>query len=210
MGIFSKSLGFCRYFVQGELPEDLLPWAESRLQKYLFLDIDDTLEEQSAGWVGLGNLLETDFQSGCAHRGEYLAFSLRIDTRRVPAALFHKHYLLAESAQKQRYQSGRLSRDQKAGLKEAVRQELLRRQMPCPNLYDVVWSPVRGRLWLFATSPKVREVFETLFRETFALELYLLFPYTLAQSLAESKAEWHGLENLRPGHIAPALPEAHG
>ncbi|MBW1916498.1 MAG: recombination-associated protein RdgC [Deltaproteobacteria bacterium] len=197
MGISSKSLSFCRYMVRGEVPEDFLPWVDNCLQKYQFLDIDDSAQEKSVGWVELGNLLETDFQQGGTHKGEYLAFSLRIDTRKVPPALFRKHYLLAESTQT-RQRSRALSRTQKAELKETVMQELLRRQMPQPHLYDVVWSPAQGRLWLFSTSPKVREVFETLFRDTFELDLYLLFPYTLAQSLIKMESQWQALESLSP------------
>ncbi|RLA90331.1 MAG: hypothetical protein DRG58_02390 [Deltaproteobacteria bacterium] len=202
MGILSKSVSFCRYIVQGELPGDFLSWVDARLQKYLFMDIDDTAQEKSVGWVALGNLLETDFQQGVAHQGEYLTFSLRIDTRKVPAALFRKHYLLAEAAQL-RQKNRVMGRALKAALKETVMQELLRRQMPQPQLYDVVWRPTPGRLWLFSTSPKVREVFETLFRETFELDLYLLFPYTLAQSQLTSESAFDALELLSPSLGTP-------
>lgn len=203
MGILSKSVSFCRYMVQGELPGDFLSWVDNCLKKNSFLDIDDSSQEKSIGWVELDNLLENDFHQGSAHKGEYLTFSLRIDTRKVPAALFRKHYLLAESIQT-RQKTRTLSRAQKAELKETVMQELLRRQMPQPHLYDVVWSPAQGRLWLFSTSPKVREVFETLFRDTFELDLYLLFPYTLGQSLLKIESQWQALESLIPSLEAQA------
>ena len=210
MGVFSKSVSFCRYFVRGEKPAELLAWVEERLRKYPFLDIDDTPEEMSIGWVELGNLLATDFQQSGPHKGEYIVFSLRLDTRQVPPALFRKHYLLAESVKTRQQKSRRLSRDQKAELKETVMQNLLRRQMPQPKLFDVVWNPFRERLWLFTTSPKVREIFEARFRETFELDLYLLFPHTLAMSLANTEVEKNALEMLNPTPIPLAVPEVQG
>jgi hypothetical protein len=82
-------------------------------------------------------------------------------------------------------------------LKKTVMADLLRRQMPQPALFDIVWHPGQQRLWLFATSPKVRETFETLFRETFELDIYLLFPYTLAQDVLDAAAQ-DRLETVEP------------
>ncbi|MGQ9922137.1 MAG: recombination-associated protein RdgC [Desulfobacca sp.] len=201
MGIYAKSLSFTRYFVRGETPTDFYSWVDERLQAFLFREIDDTTDEKAWGWVELDNLLQTSFGSGEAHKGEYLAFSLRLDTRKVPAAVFRKHYLLAERALLQEQKFRRLSRNQKVELKKTVLQDLLRRQLPQPGLYDVVWHPGRQRLWLFATSPKVREIFETLFRETFEMDLYLLFPYTLAQDNLDAAA-LDKLELLEPAVFA--------
>ena len=188
MGIFAKSLTFTRYFVRGETPADFYSWVDERLEAFRFRDIDDTTDEKAWGWVELDNLLQTSFGGGLSHRGEYVAFSLRIDTRKVPAALVRKHFLLAERDLLEQQQFRRLSRHQKVELKKTVLQDLLRRQMPQPGLFDVVWHPGRQRLWLFATSPKVREIFETLFRETFEMDLFLLFPYTLAQEQLDPAA----------------------
>jgi hypothetical protein len=197
MGIYAKSLSCTRYFVRGETPSDFLTWVDERFQAYLFREIDDTTDEKSWGWVELDNLLQTSFDGGLAHKGEYLAFSLRIDTRKVPTALFRKHYLLAELTVRQQQNFRRLSRQQKLELKKTVMQELLRRQMPQPTLFDVVWHPSQQRLWLFATSPKVREIFETLFRDTFELDIFLLFPYTLAQAVLDPAAQ-DRLETVEP------------
>lgn len=197
MGIYAKSLSCTRYFVRGEAPPDFLTWADERMQSFLFRDIDDTTDEKAWGWVELDNLLQTSFDGGRAHKGEYLAFSLRIDTRKVPAAVFRKHFLLAEQTVRQQQKFRRLSRQQKLELKKTVMADLLRRQMPQPALFDLVWHPTQQRLWLFATSPKVREIFETLFRETFEMDIYLLFPYTLAQDVLEPAAQ-DRLETVEP------------
>jgi DNA recombination-dependent growth factor C len=201
MGIYAKSLSCTRYFVRGETPSDFLTWVDERFQAYLFREIDDTTDEKSWGWVELDNLLQISFDGGQAHKGEYLAFSLRIDTRKVPTALFRKHYLLAELTVRQQQNFRRLSRQQKLELKKTVMQELLRRQMPQPTLFDVVWHPSQQRLWLFATSPKVREIFETLFRDTFELDIFLLFPYTLAQAVLDPAAQ-DRLETVEPAVLS--------
>jgi len=44
----------------------------------------------------------------------------------------------------------------------------------------------------------VREIFETLFRETFEMDIYLLFPYTLAQDVLASEAAMERLEMVEP------------
>ena len=201
MGIYAKSLSCTRYFVRGETPSDFLTWVDERLQFNLFREIDDTNDEKAVGWVELDNLLQTSFEGGQAHKGEYLAFSLRIDTRKVPAAIFRKHYLLAEQTVRQQQKFRRLSRQQRLELKKTVMQDLLRRQMPQPALFDIVWHPSQQRLWLFATSPKVRETFETLFRETFELDIFLLFPYTLAQDVLDPALQ-DRLEMVEPTSFA--------
>ncbi len=201
MGIFSKSLSFTRYFVRGEVPADFYSWVDERLQAFQFREIDETVDEKAWGWVALDNLLQTSCEGGQAHKGEYLAFSLRVDTRKVPAGVFRKHYLLAERAVLEQQKFRRLSRTQKVELKKTVLQDLLRRQMPQPGLFDVVWHPGHQRLWLFATSPKIREIFETLFRETFEMDLFLLFPYTLAQDLLDPALQ-DKLELLEPAVLA--------
>ena len=201
MGIYAKSLSCTRYFVRGETAPDFLTWVDERLQAFLFREIDDTTDEKAWGWVELDNLLQTSFEGGQAHKGEYLAFSLRVDTRKVPAAVFRKHYLLAEQTVRQQQKFRRLSRQQKLELKKTVTADLLRRQMPQPALFDIVWHPSQQRLWLFATSPKVREIFETLFRETFELDIYLLFPYTLAQDVLDPALQ-DRLEMVEPTSFA--------
>ena len=197
MGIYAKTLSCTRYFVRGEMPPDFLTWVDERLQFNLFREIDDTNDEKAVGWVELDNLLQTSFEGGPAHKGEYLAFSLRIDTRKVPAAVFRKQFLLAEQTVRQQQKFRRLSRHQKLELKKTVMTDLLRRQMPQPALFDIVWHPSQQRLWLFATSPKVRETFETLFRETFEMDIFLLFPYTLAQDVLDPAAQ-DRLEMVEP------------
>jgi len=206
MGILAKSLSYCRYFVRGELPADFSSWVTERLQRFQFQEIDDEQGEKSSGWVQLNNLLQADFSDGLAIKGEYVAFSLRIDTRRVPPALLRKHYLLAERQVRQQQRFRPLSRTQQQELKRAVARDLLARQLPQPSLYDVVWQPASRRLWLFATSPKVREIFETLFRETFELDLFLLFPYTLAQDLLPQEASLERLELIDPTIFITSLP----
>lgn len=202
MGVYAKSVSFSRYFVRGDLPKDFNAWVLERLERFQFQEIDDSDADRAYGWVELDSLLPPDFQRGLAQKGAYVAFSLRIDSRKVPPALLRKHYLLAEQRLRQQ-QPRPLSRQQRQELRKTVARELLARQLPQPSLYDVVWQPTARRLWLFATSPKVREVFESLFRETFELDLFLLFPYTLAQDLLPSEALRDRLELLAPALLVP-------
>jgi len=155
-----------------------------RLKRFAFVDIDQSAEERSFGWVCFDDLLDAEWKTSSPEKGEYLVFSLRLDTRRVSPAMFKKHWLLAlKQKVAELPEQGRkyLTRDQKAELREHVRQRLLARSLLIPAVFDVVWSVRDNRVYLATTNAKIRTLFEDMFARTFELALEPLTPVVLAQ-----------------------------
>ncbi len=194
MGFLSASTGLTKYRLPDEVGDDVLSEVTRRLKSFAFVDIDQSMEERSFGWVCFDDLLDSDWSTAVPEKGPYLAFSLRLDTRRIPPAVFKKHWMIAlRERQTLMAEEGRkfLTKDQKTELREQVRQKLLMRSLPIPAVFDVVWSVRENRVYLATTNSKIRTLFEDLFARTFEAELEPLTPVTLGLELLGSGAEGH-------------------
>ncbi|MCF8039696.1 MAG: recombination-associated protein RdgC [Desulfohalobiaceae bacterium] len=187
MGFLSASASFVRYRIIDEVPKGIWPRVTDLLQEQCFQDIDQSSEERSFGWVSIDNMLDSNWSEAPVNKGEYLAFALRVDTRRIPPAVFKKHYQIAleESMAKAREQGKKfIGRDQKKELKEQVRLRLMTRTLPVPAVFDVVWNSRTNRVYFASTQAKMRSLFEDHFTQTFKLHLEPLTPFYLALDLA--------------------------
>ncbi|WP_084185211.1 recombination-associated protein RdgC [Desulfonatronum thiodismutans] len=192
MGFLSASTGLTRYRLPDEVGDEVLSNVQLRLKRFAFVDIDQSMEERSFGWVCFDDLLDAEWVTAGPEKGPYLAFSLRLDTRRVPPAVFKKHFMIAlRERMAQLAGEGKkfLSKDQKTELRDQVRQRLLMRSLPIPAVFDVVWSVRDNRVYLATTNTKVRTLFEELFAKTFEVELEALTPVVLGLELLGEAAE---------------------
>lgn len=186
MGFISASMSFTRYRIEGEVPETLWPEIPDRLKRYAFQDIDHTADERSFGWVSIDDMLDPAWRSAPPEKGEFLTFALRLDTRRISAAVMKKHYTLALNDEQERAEKdGRkyVSRDRKRELKEQTRLKLMARSLPIPAVFDVIWSISSGTVYLASIQPKLRALFEDQFTLSFDLHLAPLTPYSLAADM---------------------------
>ena len=89
MGIMSNTVSIYQYQVQGDPPAgDLAAWVGRQLHQRRFEPIDEVPDETSVGWVRQDDATNADFTDERAFRHDhFLAFSLRRDQRKVPAAL---------------------------------------------------------------------------------------------------------------------------
>ena len=71
-------------------------------------------------------------------------------------------------------------------IKEQVRQELVKRSLPSPTLFDVCWNTATNSILFFSTSAAANEEFMGWFFRAFGLELGRLLPYDLAGAAAEN------------------------
>ncbi len=185
MGILSNSLSLCPYTVEGDLTEnDLFQWAGERLTKNAFRPIDHTTDELSVGWVHADDFRLTDFGTPDAFwRDNFLAFSLRRDQRRVPAALLKSHLKKAEDdflAANPGFH--RVPKAKREELRDAVHGSLLARALPAPTVVDVVWDTRNRLLWLTTLGTKMTELFEGLFKQTFdGFRLVPVHPFARAR-----------------------------
>ena len=186
MGFLNATSSFTRFSIVDPVPENLWSEIPDLLKKGAILDIDELPEMQAYGWTCFDDYLDTQWVSAPPHKGEFLAFSLRIDTRRIPAGVIRKHVAiaikkeaLANQAQGKKY----VSRERKKEIKEQVTLRLRQRFLPVPAEINVVWNTQKGEVWLASVQNKVIELFMQLFQDTFSLHLQQLTPSALAVHL---------------------------
>jgi DNA recombination-dependent growth factor C len=163
-----------------------------RLARNAFLDIEDGPEERGLGWVEFFNHLGPDFNPAAYRFGGLLAFTLRLDARRLPPPILRRYCAIREAryiAQTGRRPNSLVRRE----LREAVRSELLLRALVNTELMETAWLHQENEIWLAAAGEKRRELFEELWGRTFGLALRMeALPLTF------------GLENLA-GRLKKAL-----
>ncbi len=204
MGLLAASGGFTRYRIVGEISDQILREAPDRLKKFAFADIDHSADERSFGWVALEDYLDTAWRGAPPEKGHYLAFSLRLDTRRVSPAVFKKHLRLALDAEKEVMKdTGKafLSKDRKKEIAERVKLSLMARALPIPAVFEAVWNTLDHVIWLCSTNGKVQTLFEDLFTMTFDLHLEPQTPAYLAERIVGADRSL-AIEQLEPSHFA--------
>lgn len=198
MGLMGNSIGFVRFTVEGELtcsPEELL----DRARQHCFTDIDDDFAELSSGWVSVGNLLDNGLVAGPVLVGDCLTLSLRIDQRKVSTAVLKKMCMKEEARIRAERQVPKLSRDQRLEIKENMRLQLVKKAVPTPAIYDLVWNLADGVVYFFSTSAKVAAFLEDIFKACFGLYLQQQIPYTTGGR----RLDVVGFERL--GEMQPAM-----
>ena len=195
MGFIKSSCSFTRYTVTEEVPASLWGEVMDRLRKHAFREIDDTSDERSWGWVSFDDMLDAQWRDAPPQKGAYIAFSLRLDTRRIPPAVLKKYVALAlreEEARNREAGKKYVSRERKKELREHVQARLMQRCLPIPAVFEVVWNMADGTVFFASVQPKMLELFEEYFSKTFELDMERLTPYGLAAKLLGEE----GLEKL--------------
>ena len=204
MGLLAASGGFTRYRIVGDVQDQILREVPDRLKRFAFIDIDQTADERSFGWVAFEDYLDTEWRGAPPEKGHYLAFSLRLDTRRVSPAVLKKYLRLAVDQEKEHMKdTGKafISKDRKKELAERVKLSLMSRALPIPAVFEVVWNTLDHVVWLCSTNGKVQELFEDHFTMTFELHLEPQTPAFLAERILGVERGL-ALEQLEPSHFA--------
>jgi DNA recombination-dependent growth factor C len=186
MGLYTGSASYVRYRLVEDPPERIKEFALEKLKQFSFREIEaGTLNEKSSGWVSAENMASTFFDDLHFSKEPYLAFSLRIDVRRVPGLAMKAAMLREEIKYKKSTGLEVIRKKDKDVLKDQVRQDLVRKSLPVPTLFDVCWNTMTGEVLFFSTSAAANEEFAVWFLRTFALKLARLLPYDLAGAAAE-------------------------
>jgi hypothetical protein len=185
MGILFNTISICQLRVAGDRPDkDFYEWVSDRLAQNSFKSIDNTTDEISSGWVHLDDSSKNSFAYPRAFwRDHYVAFTLRRDQRRLPSVLFRAHLKNAESEFLAAHPGmRRVPKQKREELSEAVRSALYAKTLPVPSTYDAVWDTRSGLVTFTSLSPKVMELFENHFKNTFdGLRLLMLHPFSRAE-----------------------------
>jgi hypothetical protein len=177
MGILKGTLSFSRYHITGGKPENLTAWIDEQLKKYSFQDRFLAAEEKTMGWTGLENLLDTDFAYARYSWADYLMFALRIDKKTIPPTLLKIKTLEAEKKLLQQTGKKKLYREQKEGVKEGIRLELLEKMPPVPSFYEICWSFSKHSLIFTSLSDKIGQDLQDFFKRSFQLTLIPFVPW---------------------------------
>ena len=183
MGFCNASCSFTRFRIIDPIPSELWTQIPDKLRQFAFRDIDDLPEMQAYGWVCFEDMLDSEWRTAPPHKGAYLLFSLRLDTRRIPAAVIKKHLTLALKAEKEKMQEQR-----KKELKEQVLLRLRQRFLPIPAEFNVIWATDRNEVWFASTQGKMIDLFMEAFLNSFELHLEQITPYSLAETMLDEAA----------------------
>jgi recombination associated protein RdgC len=199
------SLTYARFFVEGDLPDDL----HTRLLKAFRHNLMKPLvpEEEAierSGWCRIGEPMELDLGHEDVFYNDYVNLGFRTDRWVIPGPLLRTRMREAEAAYLQKKGRERLTRKEKAEMKELVTKRLRREMDPRTKAVDVSWSLDEGIVRFFSPSPKAGALLEELFARTFASALKLVpeAPYTLAARLGLSKAQTVTWDAMEPTSLA--------
>jgi hypothetical protein len=205
MGFADATCTFTRYRVLEQPSAELWAQVSVLLKRYAFQDIDALPgEERSFGWTSFEDMLDTEWTAAPPEKSAYLAFALRLETRRIPPAVLKKHQALALREEK-RLMAGHgkqfISRERKSELKEQVQLRLMRHFLPIPAVFDVIWATDSDLVYFASVQRKILDMFEEYFTKCFEVPLEQLTPYGLA-AMSLTEHELKLLDTLEPTHFA--------
>ncbi|MCP4717085.1 MAG: recombination-associated protein RdgC [Deltaproteobacteria bacterium] len=182
MGLYSGAASYLRYQLAERAPDNIKELVLERIKANAFKEIDPgTLTDKTMGWVSAENMASIFFDDLHFQKEPYLVFSLRIDTRKVPAITMKAARLREEIKYKEDTGQERLSKKDKSMLKDEVWQSLLRKCLPTPVVYEVCWNLTSNIICFFSTSKTAQDEFVTFFYRSFDIKLIPLVPYDLAE-----------------------------
>ena len=190
MGLISGSGSFSRYQVKGKPADDFLEGLAERISVHGFRNLtEESQKERSAGWVNVMDMFDSRFPELDFLKEPYIAMSMRVDERKIPATAIKQYALEVEKKIKETENLEFLPKRRRADIREAVMLKLLKRAIPTSRVYDMVWNTSTGSVVFGCTNTKVCDEFQELFLKTFDLHLLAICPYTLASQFIEKKGE---------------------
>ena len=184
MGLYSGAASYTRYRVEGTIEAGIKETVLKKLIEFSFREIDPlSSSSESMGWVSAENMASTFFDDLHFAKDPYLVFSLRIDSRRIPALIMKAALLREEIRYKKSTGKERIGKKEKSALKEQVHETLIKKVLPSPVLHDVCLNSSSGELLFFSTNKNANIVFMEFFMRSFERTLTPLQPHNLAVEL---------------------------
>ena len=204
MGLIRGAATFCRYEVDGALPEDYMESFPREILRYAFHPLDDLPgEERSTGWVNILDMFDNEFRAMEYFKEPFIALSWRVDVKRIPTKALLQYCREAEKKVREREGLARLPKPLREEIRESVRIRLLERAIPQSGIYDMVWNLQKNIVFFGAVSSKLCDEFAEFFWNTFHLRLVPLYPYAMAQkSLRARGKEATLVEGIPPLFLA--------
>lgn len=191
MGVLKGTITTRRYRVLGDLPTDFRDRYREALTAHAFrAAASRTYAEEVAGWVEIGNLLDTRFED-TDHwmMDSYVVLGLRVDKKAVPGQLLRAHVAKAAREWCEAQARTRCPAKVKAELRERIEDDLLARSLPKVSVYELVWNLDEGWLAFHNTSERVNDRMRTLFFRTFGHRLLPDSPLDILSGVAPEHVE---------------------
>jgi hypothetical protein len=153
-------------------------------------------EGRARGWISLDHLLDTEFTREKNVRGDFVVFGLRIDSRRVPPAIYKAHCAMELKATQEALGVAKVPLDERREIRRRIKDQLLGEMSPSSKAFGLVWHVRKGRLYVMSTSRAVLNDVADLFDRSFELSLEERNPSTI------------GLEAARQHDLTDAFKDA--
>lgn len=184
MGALRGSLTFSRFYVSGDIPDDVPGTTLKRIRANAFQPLSpDEEASEGSGWANIEDPFDTDLDHEKVFYNEYVCLGLRLDRWVVPGPLLKAHLRDAEQALLAKKGLERLGRKAKADLKTMVVRKLRRQLVPSLKSYDVVWNLRTNVLHLYSQSERIATLLDDLFKRTFKVDLVPESPGTAAERI---------------------------
>ena len=197
------SLTYARFFVEGELAKDF----RERLMRAIWLramktlDPDEDVSERS-GWCRIGEPFEVSLNHDSVYYDNFLNLGFRTDRWVIAGPLLRARMREAEAAYLAKKGRERLSKHERAELKEVVSRKLRKQLVPSTRAIDLSWSLDEGLVRFFSQSARPIASMLELFEKTFGHKLTPESPYTLAARSSLHKAVDKGWDALEVTQLA--------
>jgi DNA recombination-dependent growth factor C len=169
MPALTGSATFRRLFVGGTPDKGFLAKASRAVNTRRFSPTTES-ETLSFGWVPMTDPLADKLTQEDMFVGDLVCLGFRQDERVVRGADIRDE-LKFRSRELQLQQGRRLTRAEKAALKEAIVAELRARAPVRRRVAELVWNPERAEARLFGASKQMAQACGELFEKTFTLSL---------------------------------------
>ena len=199
LGAFRGSITYTRFHVRGELPADFRDRFVEAIQLRAFRELDPGEDvEFREGWCSIEHPFDVDLTPEKVFFNGYLNLGFRVDTWRIPGALFKASIRDAERQFLAAHGTEKLSRAQKKDLEAVVVSALRRKVVPAMKVVDLSWNLDEGVVRFFQQSPKQHELMTDLFEKTFAIDLVADGAYMAAEHRGVDAATLDALPTLDP------------
>jgi DNA recombination-dependent growth factor C len=199
LGAIKGSISYTRFFVWGELPEDLQDSFVRAIRKHTFVPLAvDSEEEEHFGWCSIHHPFDLELSYDKVFSNNYLNLALRIDRWRIPAPVFKAHFAEASQAYLEKKQREKLNRREKEDLKVLVTKRLRKQVLPTMKLVDLSWDLDANLVRFWSSTKKMHELLHELFEDTFDLKLVPAGPYTTAVRVGITERQARAMQQLEP------------
>lgn len=181
MGLLTGRMTCRRFSVEGDVPDNYHDAYAAQLDEYGFrepIDVGSPPEEVE-GWVRHDNVMDVDFSDrNTWSYSDYIIFSMRIDTRKIPPKLLTAKTKAAALAWAEEHGVERVPASVLTEIRESVKDALLRRALPKLRVFEVIWNVSGGYVLFSSTADNLCDRLRKRFYRTFGLKLEPSQPHT--------------------------------